>query len=65
MKKLFVVWVMLLPLWGQLHAQEKILQGKGFWTLFDSLGDGTPWQQQFADQTGCIFYPKLNRRYIS
>lgn len=65
MKKLFVVWVMLLPLWGQLHAQEKILQGKGFWTIFDSLGDGTPWQQQFADQTGCIFYPKLNRRYIS
>ena len=65
-RSLLVVGILLLPfVAAQLHAQEKILQGKGFWTLFDSLGDGTPWQQQFADQTGCIFYPKLNRRYIS
>ena len=65
-RSMLVVGFLLLPLMAcQLHAQEKILQGKGFWTLFDSLGDGTPWQQQFADMTGCIFYPKLNRRHIS
>ena len=64
-KNIFLVWIMLLTLGGQLHAQEKMLQGKVLWTLFDSLGDGTAWQPLFANMTGCTFYPKLNRRYIS
>ena len=48
-----------------LVAQEKILQGKTFWTLFDSLGDTNDWQNRFSELSGCTFYPKLNRRHLS
>lgn len=48
-----------------LVAQEKILQGKTLWTLFDSLGDTNDWQNRFSELSGCTFYPKLNRRHLS
>lgn len=48
-----------------LKAQEKILEGKTLWTLFDSLGDTNDWQRTFVELSGCSFYPELNRKNLS
>lgn len=36
------------------------ISGKTFWTIFDSLGTGSTWQNKYVELTGAIFYPELN-----
>jgi hypothetical protein len=57
---LIVSFLCPLPLFAQ-----SSLQGKTVWTIFDSLGDGTPWQPLLAQLTGSTFFPQLNYHNIS
>lgn len=41
------------------------LNGKTFWTIWDSLGDDSNWQPLFSQLSGAIYYPDLNDRYLS
>ena len=46
-------------------ACAQALKGKTFWTLFDSLGDTSPWQPLLAKLTGMTFIDSLNYHIMS
>lgn len=61
----FAIAAMFFLCGSSLSAQEKFLEGKTLWTLFDSLGDTNDWQRTFCELSGCRFYPELNRKNLS
>ena len=46
-------------------ACVQTLNGKTFWTLFDSLGDTNHWQPLLAKLTGMTFIDSLNYHIMS
>ncbi|MDD6437228.1 MAG: hypothetical protein PUG09_04065 [Prevotella sp.] len=56
-----IMWLTLLPSF----ATAQSLSGKTFWTLFDSLGDTSPWQPLLGKLTGMTFIDSLNYHIMS
>lgn len=64
----YLVLSFLLIVTGSVRAEEmpggNKLAGLSVWTIFDSLGGGE-WQEYFSSITGSLFYPEVNRSFIS